>query len=124
MIAYIEKIRDNHIQIIEKSSVTAIQVCEIEKGEIEETVEEIDTMIQDIESNMESILSDVNEEEYIECFEFYKQKEGLFSHRVEQLGTEVKEWPCTSGQKIYQKIKNFKMYMAQLYQTNDDQEEW
>ena len=62
---------------------TAIQVCEIEKGEIEETVEEIDTMIQDIESNMESILSDVNEEEYIECFEFYKQKEGLFSHRVE-----------------------------------------
>lgn len=43
-------------------------------------------MVSDIECNLESIITQVDEQNYAECYEFYKQKECIFGHRLEELG--------------------------------------
>jgi hypothetical protein len=39
-------------------------------------------MIEDIEGNFEMIIEQVDELSYGECYDFYKQKAGIFSHRL------------------------------------------
>ena len=57
-------------------------------------------MVFDIEGNLQNILIEVDEQSYAECVEFYKQKECIFSHRLEELGTEANPWPCSREEEI------------------------
>jgi hypothetical protein len=45
-------------------------------------VSEIDKMIYDIQNNIDNIVNEIDEDSYVECFAFYRQKEGIFSHRL------------------------------------------
>lgn len=51
LVSYIEEIREIHFQAIDESAINTVQVCEIEKGEINETLGEIEEMVADIEFN-------------------------------------------------------------------------
>lgn len=51
-----------------------------------ETLEEIGSMRVDIESNIDKIVKEVEEESYLECMAYYAQKRGVHEHRLEELG--------------------------------------
>ena len=43
-------------------------------------------MKEDVESNIQSIIGEVEEEKYRECMSYYTQKLGLYEHRLQELG--------------------------------------
>ena len=77
-------------------------------------------MIDDIEGNFEMIIEQVDELSYCECYDFYKQKACIFSHRLEELGAEAKPWPCTSQEEISNKIHSFKSFVNELHEVHDE----
>lgn len=59
-----------------------MQIGDIEMGEINDNLAELDCIVTDIKDNMNSIVREITEDKYRECFNFYFQKVELYRHRV------------------------------------------
>jgi hypothetical protein len=71
MLEYVSYIRDEHLQFLEEEAQRSGQICEIEGAEVGETLEEIASMRSDIESNIDKIVLEVEDESYVECMGYY-----------------------------------------------------
>ena len=57
-------------------------------------------MRDDIETNVNKIVEEVEEDSYTECMGYYQQKKGVHEHRLEQLGNDARPANCTTAECI------------------------
>lgn len=111
---YLEYIRDEHLHFLQEEENRHTQICEIEAAEISETLEEITAMHEDISSNVDKIVDEVDENSYAECMTYYTQKRGLHEHRLEELGVDGRAANITSAECVEEKLHEFKEFIDQL----------
>ena len=55
-------------------------------------------MREDIESNVDKIVEEVDHSSYLECMTYYKQKKELHEHRLTELGVDCRPANCTTSE--------------------------
>lgn len=83
MTEYIDYLRDEHLKFIEEESIRNLHIGDVESGEVQETLAEIEGMKDDIETNLEKIIEDVDDTSYTECMSYYTKKYALHDHRLQ-----------------------------------------
>ena len=54
-------------------------------------------MKEDVHSNIDKIVQEVDQEGYVECMSYYSSKQTLHETRLESLGCETQRAKCTSA---------------------------
>ena len=111
---YLEYIRDEHLTFIDEEDQRNTQLCQIETDEIGETVEELKAMREDIETNVDKIVEDVDHESYLECMTYYNQKKDVHEHRLSELGMDIRPSACTTAECVDEKLRDFKTFIDEL----------
>jgi hypothetical protein len=71
-------------------------------------------MREDIETNVEKIVEEVEESSYAECMNYYNQKIGVHEHRLSELGLDARPANCTSSECVEEKLSEFKGLIDEL----------
>jgi len=109
-----EYIRDEHLTFIDEEAQRNTQLCQIEADEIVETVEELKAMREDIETNVDKIVEEVDHESYLECMTYYNQKKEVHDHRLSELGMDTRPAACTTAECVDEKLRDFKAFIDDL----------
>lgn len=91
MIDYMKHVKSQHLNLIKGELRKYVQVGEIECGDIDDCTAELDSIVSDMQGNINSIVKEVTEDKYRECFNFYSQKVELYKHRAEEQSATLSE---------------------------------
>lgn len=68
-------------------------------------------MREDIETNIPSIVNDIEEESFNKCIEEYRQKLNMFNHSVEEKEENLKLVTNYEEEQLRKKVEDFEMAM-------------
>ena len=74
--------KDEHLHDLCEEKEKYIQLAHIQVDYLNENLEEILYMREDIESNIPSIVNEIEEEAFNKCVDEYRQKLNMFTHSV------------------------------------------
>lgn len=114
MSEYVEYLKEEHLKYIEEERMRVEQLAELESAEVEDTVAEIEGIVADITQNIDKIIEEVDDSSYEECMGYYRRKQELHGHRLEELGQEMRPMVCTSGEYVEEKLQEFKEMIDEL----------
>jgi hypothetical protein len=84
------QMKEEHLHDLCEEKDKYIQLAHIQVDYLNENLEEILYMRDDIESNIPSIVNDIEEEAFNNCVDEYRQKLSMFAHSVEEKEDELK----------------------------------
>ena len=70
-------------------------------------------MREDIETNLDKIIQDIDEDSYTECLHYYQQQKGIHEHRLDELGVETRTAVITTDDSVEQRLNEFKSFIDQ-----------
>ena len=72
-------------------------------------------MREDIQTNIPSIVNDIEEESFNKCIEEYRQKLNMFNHSVEEKEDNLKLVTSYQEDQLKRKVEDFETAMKELW---------
>lgn len=108
-------IKTQHINLVRNESRKFVQIGEIECGEIEENMAELEYIGNDMQGNINSIVKEIGEDKYRECFNFYSQKVELYKHRAEEQEASLSEVTRITKEELESKLNEFRNTVNDIF---------
>ncbi len=84
VIKILAEMKEEHLQDLCEEKEKYLQIADIQVDYLNENVEEITYMREDIETNIPSIVTDIEEESFKQCVNEYRQKMTMLKHSLEE----------------------------------------
>ena len=105
MIDYMKHLKGEHINLLKADSKKYSQIADIESGELEECKMEIQEILIDVGDSANEIIENVDEENFRECMNGYKQKMEMYKHRVDEQRSAFEEINKVEKEELEEKLQ-------------------
>lgn len=112
---YLKHVKSQHLGLVRSESRKYVQIGEIECGEIEENLAELEYISSDMQGNLASIVREITEDKYRECFNFYSQKVELYRHRSEEQTASLQDVTRLAKDDLEAKLTEFRSTVNDLF---------
>ena len=99
--------KEEHLQDLEEEKEKYLQIADIQLDYLKENVQEITYMREDIETNIPSIVTDIEQDSFRQCIYEYRHKMTMLKHSIEEKEDNFKDLTDYTVDQLTKKVQGF-----------------